>query len=104
MVLIIYFNFWNQIIIKKGLKQFGLFFKFNLFLLIRNIGGREIYSFGFTVYPNLYKMVLTMIDKDFECDIKFPEIDWNKFIVDEYSEKIEDNGIFWKTVAYIYKP
>ena len=55
-------------------------------------------------YPNLHKMVLTKIDKDFECDVKFPEVDWNEFIEEENIETIKEKGIGWQAISYIYKP
>ncbi|KAF7640258.1 DHFR domain-containing protein [Meloidogyne graminicola] len=66
---------------------------------IWNVGGSEVYSLGFC-YPQLDKLILTKIDKDFECDVKFPEIDWNYFTEEQNTEIIEEKGICWQTTFY----
>ncbi|KAL7072631.1 hypothetical protein ACQ4LE_007818 [Meloidogyne hapla] len=69
---------------------------------IWNVGGRQIYSLGID-YPYLNKIVLTKIDKDFDCDIKFPEIDWNQFIEENNTEIVEEKGLCWQSITYIKK-
>lgn len=52
------------------------------------IGGADIYK---QVLPYTHKIYLTKIDKDFDGDTYFPEIDPNKFKVEYSSEKITDD-------------
>lgn len=50
----------------------------------------------------MHKLVLTRIEKDYNCDIIFPKIDWNKFERnnDFDSTKQEENGIIWYVTSY----
>lgn len=74
----------------------------NLIETIWNIGGKQIYSLGIE-HQNLNKIVLTKIDKNFDCDVKFPEINWNEFIEEENGEIVEEKGLCWKAITYIKK-
>nr|CAD2182790.1 unnamed protein product [Meloidogyne enterolobii] len=74
----------------------------NLIETIWNIGGKQIYSLGIE-HQNLNKIVLTKIDKNFDCDVKFPEINWNEFIEEEKTEIVEEKGLCWKAITYIKK-
>ncbi|KAI1708605.1 dihydrofolate reductase domain-containing protein [Ditylenchus destructor] len=74
---------------------------------IWNAGGRDVYAEGLT-HPWMHKLVITRIEKEFECDVKFPDVDWSKFETnDDYVgtevEKCEEKGVVWRVFSYTRK-
>uniref|UniRef100_A0A914DQY8 dihydrofolate reductase n=1 Tax=Acrobeloides nanus TaxID=290746 RepID=A0A914DQY8_9BILA len=69
---------------------------------IWNVGGTEIYKLGLE-HPWMHKLVLTKMDTDFGCDIKFPDVNWEQFEKnsDFSDEKLEEmDKISKKMVTY----
>ena len=54
------------------------------------IGGGQIYK---EFLPHAVKLHLTILEKDFEGDTKFPEINKDEWITEEKSEIITENNI-----------
>lgn len=54
------------------------------------IGGGQIYK---EFLPHADKLHLTILEKDFEGDTKFPEINKDEWIIEEKSEIITENNI-----------
>uniref|UniRef100_A0A183C9E0 dihydrofolate reductase n=1 Tax=Globodera pallida TaxID=36090 RepID=A0A183C9E0_GLOPA len=70
---------------------------------IWNVGGHDIYALGLR-HPSLYKLVLTRLDKDFQCDVHFPPIDWAQFERNDdfgaSEERHEERGVIWHVTSY----
>lgn len=72
---------------------------------IWNCGGREVYQVGLA-HPWMHKLVLTRIERDYDCDLKFPDVDWSQFELNEdFSTDglFEDKGVRWKVSSYTKK-
>jgi dihydrofolate reductase len=77
----------------------------SIFLPTRNVGGHDIYAMGLE-HHLMHKMILTRINEDFECDVLFPKVDWDKFEQNnDFKEKepIEEKGITWYITSYTRK-
>lgn len=62
---------------------------------IWNVGGTEIYTLGLK-HSLMWKLVLTRLDTSFDCDRKFPEVNWDEFeknldFSEETFEEVEKN-------------
>ena len=89
----------NKDLIIEGCETINSISELNLLEDIVIIGGEQIYNL-FIDYADVIE--LTLIDKDFEGDAFFPEIDLTKFIkdVDEpmYSDEFNYNYIKYKKI------
>ena len=89
----------NKDLIIEGCETINSISELNLLEDIVIIGGEQIYNL-FIDYADVIE--LTLIDKDFEGDAFFPEIDLTKFIkdVDEpmYSDEFNYNYITYKKI------
>ena len=73
--------------------------------MVRNVGGHDIYALGLT-HPQLEKLVLTRLDKDFDCDVRFPNVNWEEFEPNndfDHETQIEEKGIKWHITSYTRK-
>ncbi|KAE9551647.1 hypothetical protein FO519_005145 [Halicephalobus sp. NKZ332] len=61
---------------------------------IWNIGGRNIYALGLD-HPWMHKLVMTRIEKTYVTDVKFPEVNWSNFELnnDFDGEPLEEEGV-----------
>lgn len=68
---------------------------------IWNIGGSEIYKLGLD-HPSMNKLVLTRINEKFDCDVRFPDVDWSVFqLNDDFTdEKVSEKGLEWYVTSY----
>jgi dihydrofolate reductase len=64
------------------------------------IGGAEIYK---TFLPYCRKLYLTKIDSDFEGDVYFPKIDFDKYMVEKEKFNITKDGLKYSFVNLIIK-
>ncbi|KAI6183136.1 Dihydrofolate reductase [Aphelenchoides bicaudatus] len=72
---------------------------------IWNVGGKEVYRMGLS-HPWTHKLVLTRIEAEFEADVHFPEIPWERFEPNsDFSadKKTEEKGISWYVTSYTCK-
>ncbi|KAL3083394.1 hypothetical protein niasHS_011196 [Heterodera schachtii] len=73
---------------------------------IWNVGGHDIYALGLQ-HPSLHKVVLTRLDKAFDCDVHFPTVDWAQFERnDDFNgpeEMHEERGVTWHVTSYTRK-
>lgn len=72
---------------------------------IWNCGGRDIYEMGLN-HPWMHKLVVTRIERDYECDLKFPDIEWSHYEENDdfkTDEKVDENGVHWKVTSYTKK-
>lgn len=72
---------------------------------IWNCGGRDIYEIGLN-HSWMHKLVLTQIEHNFECDLKFPDVKWSDFEENDdfkNSETVDENGVMWKVTSYTKK-
>ncbi|KAE9547412.1 hypothetical protein FO519_009376 [Halicephalobus sp. NKZ332] len=71
---------------------------------IWNIGGKDLYILGLA-HPWMHKLVISRIEKAYVMDLKFPEINWKNFeLNDDFDGKpVEDNGVIYRTLSYTRK-
>lgn len=64
------------------------------------IGGKEIYEL-FLPYVN--KMEITRVHKNYEGNIFFPEINWDKWKLTNQEDKVSKNEISYSFLSYVRK-
>uniref|UniRef100_A0A7E4VQI5 dihydrofolate reductase n=1 Tax=Panagrellus redivivus TaxID=6233 RepID=A0A7E4VQI5_PANRE len=71
---------------------------------IWNVGGKEVYALGLA-HPLMKDLVITRIQKGFDTDVAFPEVDWENFERnDDFDGKeIEEKGLVYTINSYTRK-
>lgn len=64
------------------------------------IGGGEVYK---TLLPYCKRLYLTVIDSEFKGDTYFPEIDFNRYIIEEEEIETTENGLKYSFINLMLK-